>query len=231
MNESFKPHLSSDRSIQQEQTAPPVEPVYDTWELKKDAGAWCIAPAFDFLSLTTREVNAWFAGVVTGMLEAFGGLVRAWRVDFNTSYREDIEGVRLEWQPGNSYQAYIADVLKTIKAFPAPIDTINIEIDLCVYVRTEQSPHKPVRAWVRLPSDFAIWGGPENKKPYLCFEIDHTLFRPESLYGDNDNRELYLLNQPVLEQALRKWERRFGTIRDVEGMSGIYEYGFSTELE
>jgi len=229
MNESFKSYLPPDRAIQPEQTASPVEPIYDTWELKKDAGTWCIVPVFDFLSLSTSDVNAWSARVVTGTLEAFGGLARAWWVEFDTSYREIIEGVRLEWKPGKSYEKYTQDVLRAIQEFPASIYRLKMGVDLYVYIRTEQSPDTPVRAWVRHLGYFVFWGGPEVKEPYLCFEINHTLFSPESMYGD-DNRELYLLNQPLLEQALREWERRVGSIRDVEGISGIYEYGFSTEV-
>lgn len=209
--------------------APPIEPLYDTWGRKKDAGSWCIAPSFEFTSLSTQEVNAWFAISVVKTLDAFSELARPWRVDFNTIYRDDVEGVRLEWQPGESYQEYVEKVLKAIREYPAPIYSVDIQVDLFSYFRTKTSPDLPVQAWVRLPSEFVIWGGPENPKPYLCFNVEHTLFR--SLSKDSeDNKELYFLNQPLLEKALRRWEERVGSIRDVDGLSGIYQYGFLPEI-
>jgi len=72
-------------------------------------------------------------------------------------------------------------------------------------------------------------GGPENETPYLCFDVDHTLFC--ALSKDNeDNQALYLLNQPLLENALRRWEERVGPICDFSGLSGIYRYGFLPEI-
>jgi hypothetical protein len=209
--------------------APPIEPLYDTWGGKKDAGSWCIAPSFDFTSLSTEEVNAWFATSVVETLDAFSDLARAWRVYFNTIYRDDVEGVKLEWQPGDSYQEYVEKVLKAIREYPAPIYSVDIQVDLFAYFRTNTSPDLPVPAWVRLASEFVIWGGSENPQPYLCFNVDHTLFC--SLSKDcEDNKELFLLNKPLLENALRRWEERVGSIRDVNGLSGIYKYGFLPEI-
>jgi len=40
------------------------------------------------------------------------------------------------------------------------------------------------------------------------------------------NNELYSLNQPLLEQALRNWEKSFDVEIEPEGLPGIYKYGF-----
>lgn len=120
--------------------------------------------------------------------------------------------------------------MQAVREYPVPLDTLNIEVDLFVYVRTQESPERPIRAWVRLPrNEFIILGGPENQQPYLRFETGYTLFRPLSKDYE-DNSELYSLNQPLLENALRRWEQRFGAICEVDGIPGIYEYGFKPEV-
>ena len=107
----------------------------------------------------------------------------------------------------------------------AQIYSLKVQLDLFVYVRTSLFPDKPVRTWISSPSEFVFWGASETSKPYICFEIGHTLFCPHSPEGD-DNSELYALNQPLLEQALRSWEARFDPIDDVDGLPGIYQYGY-----
>jgi hypothetical protein len=79
-------------------------------------------------------------------------------------------------------------------------------------------------------ADLAFWGGPENPQPYFCLEVDHTLFHPGVDEGDG-NTQLHTLNQPLLEQTLRSWEERLGTIRDVEGLTGIFRYGYVREQQ
>ena len=58
--------------------------------------------------------------------------------------------------------------------------------------------------------------------------MDHTLFYPFSGGGSVDNTELFELNKPLLEKALRKWEQNIGIEiePDPDGLPGIYKYGF-----
>jgi hypothetical protein len=207
-----------------------VKVAYDTWGIKTDAGSWCIAPDFSFTSLSVQEVNDWFAMTVDGTLDAFSHLVRAWQIYFTPIYRDDIQVMKFEWHPEDSYNLYLENVLRAIQTYSAPIHMMEIDVDLLAYVRTTDSPKYPVKSWIKLPSKFTIWGGYEKRKPYLCFEIDHTLFRPYSQDGE-ENIELYSLNHSLLEQALSRWEKNFGSICDVDGLSGIYKYGFSEQIE
>ena len=136
----------------------------------------------------------------------------------------------LEWKPGDSYGEYIEKVLKAIQEYPAAIEELEMKVDLFVFVRTQASPNQPIQAWVRNLGVLVIRGGLEYGEPYLYFDMDHTLFCPSSFYGE-DNSELYGLNQPLLENALRRWEDSLGSICEVEGLPGIYEYGFKPEEE
>ncbi|WP_138504658.1 hypothetical protein [Nostoc sp. PA-18-2419] len=189
--------------------ADPIVPLYDTWGGKKSAGRWCIVLPFDFTSLSTQFV----------------------KVFFSPSSESDIKGVVLEWQPRNSYEEYIEHVLKAIREYPAAIEELAMQVELLVFVRTEESPHQPIRAWVRFLGELLICGGLEYGEPDFCFSVDHTLFYPFSYHNGANNSELYLVNQPLLENALRRWEERFGSISEVEGLKGIFEYGFKPKEE
>lgn len=212
-----------------DKTLAPIKPLLDTWGWKQETGSWCIAPCLDLSCFSTQEFNAWFATTIVKTLDAFSELARAWRVFFGTIYRDDVEGVKLEWELGDSHENYIETVLKAIRDYPAPIFELALEVDLFVFVRTQESPKLPIRAWVRLPrNEIFIVGAAGGREPYLCFETGYTLFR--SLSRDyEDNTQLYSLNQPLLENALRRWEEHFGSICEVDGIEGIYEYGFLPE--
>ncbi|MHC5723788.1 MAG: hypothetical protein ACYTXY_06430, partial [Nostoc sp.] len=111
----------------------------------------------------------------------------------------------------------------------APIYSLTLKVDLFVYVRTQDSPNKPVQGWVRYIGEFVFFGGEEGDSEYgLNLSISSTLFCPSSLfYGDNI--ELYSLNHPLLSHALRLWEKKLGSINDIQG-PGVYEYGFLPEI-
>lgn len=65
-----------------------------------------------------------------------------------------------------------------------------------MYVRTPESPNQPIRALVRELGKFEICGGPDYGKPYLHFDIAHTLFHSFSMNYEDNSDELYSLNQP-----------------------------------
>lgn len=212
-----------------DKTTDRIQPLNDTWGIKgSDDNYWGITSSFDFTSISTPEVNAWFARVVIETLDAFSDLTRVWEVSFSSLYRKDVEPVWLEWKLGDSYEEYIENVLKAIREYPAPIYSLTMKVDLFVYVRTQESPNKPVQVWVRYIGEFVFFGGPESSEYGLTLDIVGTLFCPSSLfYGDN--RELYSLNHPLLSHALRLWEKKLGSINYIQG-PGVYEYGFLPEI-
>ncbi|MBC6424754.1 MAG: hypothetical protein GDA38_27295 [Hormoscilla sp. SP12CHS1] len=206
-----------------------LEPLWDTWGRKKYAGAWDIAPACDFTSASPQEVNEWIATSLVDTLDAFSHLVRLGKMEFGAIYRDDVDNVVLEWHQELTYDSYIKQAIAQIREFPAPIYSLDMEVDLFAYCRTYESPDWPVRGWVRVPTSFSISGGmAEDLEPYLSFSIEHTLFCRWSAKGF-DNNVLHSLNQPLLEKALRRWEKRVGSLVEFEGFSGIYKYGFQDE--
>ncbi len=212
-----------------DKTAAPIEPLNDTWGTRGSGdNYWAITSPFDFTNISTQQVNAWFAKTVVETLLSFSDLARLWEASFGSLYRDDVEPARLEWKPGDSYEEYIENVFQAIREYPAPIYNLEMKVDLFVYVRIKESPDKPIKAWVRYIGEFNFFGGPEGSEYGLYFNIAGTLFCPSSLfYGDN--RELYSLNHPLLSHALRLWEKKLGSINEIQGL-GVYEYGFLPEI-
>ena len=209
--------------------APPVEPLCDTWGVKALAGFWCITPSFAAPPLSTLELNAWFTTAVHESLEAFAHVTRAWRVSGATIAEPNVAPVALERERQESCEAYLQRVHEAIHDYPAPLYAVEVKVDVFAYFRTPESRTRPMQGWARLGDNFRIWAVPEHQDVGLCFNVRHTLFNPFSQDGE-DNYELYALNQPLLETALRGWEQKFGPITDFEGQSGIYHYGFSTNV-
>jgi hypothetical protein len=210
------------------QYSPPGEPLYDTWGGTKYLNRWCVDSPRTFTSFEAREVNEWFATTLRATLEAFSLFARPWWIEFTTIFVEGVGPVALERGPDQSDSDFLEAALQAIRQYEAPIYSLDVEVDLWVYVRTEESPEQPVRTWIRSGSQFTFYGGAENPQPSVCLLVEHSLFAPSNSYGWS-NQELHALNQPLLEQALRRWEQQLSPITEVEGGDGIYQYGFRLE--
>jgi hypothetical protein len=205
--------------------AAPVEPVYDTWGLARYAGSWSIIPA-----RADAPGNVWVEDALAATLEAFDELARPWAAGIAPVPDADAAPVSLAWRPDESQEAYREAVRAVVHDYPAPIHSLELQLDVNAHARTPESPHTPVRAWLRLPTEIELRGPVAGGAPYASLAVEHTLFRPESADGI-DNRELYELNAPSLEAALRSWERRLGPITEVDGLTGIFRYGFQPEAD
>ena len=206
----------------------PIKPIQDTWEISGDIAAWYINFQLDFTSLSIQEVNAWYSTAFTKIIESFTSFARVWQVSFKSNAKSKTSETILKWELEIEYENYIRKTTESIKNFPDAIEQLEISFDLLVFVRTNKSPDKPVLAWVRNLANMAIMAGKESgkyAKPVVYIDIDHTLFCSSSMY-ELDNSELYNLNQPLLEKALRNWEQQFGTINEFDGIEGVYKYGF-----
>jgi hypothetical protein len=208
---------------------PPEEPLYDTWNICKYAGSWCIIPIAESTLPEASNTNHWYAEVIHESLIAFASLARIYRVEFELLDKQFTAEKVLDWNVKNSYANFIKIIRQTILTYPVSIYSLAVHLDLFIFCRTLQSLEKTVQAWIRVPSALVIKGSSDNSRPYICFEIEHTLFCPYSQHGE-DNLELYRLNQPLLERTLHLWEERLGSITEFEGISGIYKYGYQVEM-
>lgn len=207
-------------------TEPPAEPVYDTWGVDAYAGSWYLTPTQQPEGTSPTAVNAWCRDTLQGTLEAFAPLARPWRVGFSPLGDVKAASIQLLWQPPQDPGEFRQDVLRAAEEYGTPIYEVEADLELYAYVRTVEAPERAQQRWVRLPSSFWLWSREGQGDGTSCFDVAHTLFRPYSKRED-DNSELYRLNAPLLEAALRRWQERFGGAEiEAEGLPGIYEYGY-----
>ena len=139
--------------------------------------------------------------------------------------KKEVKSIEMEWQLEVPYEQYYKSLFKAIREFPFRISILEMQVDFNVFTNTLEFPNKATKNWVRYLGKFSFCGGKIHSHPFIYLDINNTLFCPSSIHGQN-NSELYSLNQPMLEKALRNWEKRIGKIDDVEGIEGIYEHGF-----
>lgn len=208
--------------------------ICDTWGIKKDAGYWNVDLKFDFQKNSVLEHNRWYTTVVKGTIESFSSLTRVYNVYFGSvpKFRKKFKGINIESQSYSSSDEYLEVVLKSIAEYPVDIEYINLKLDFFVYVRTKESFPNVTKIWIRKfdqstnLGDLTIYLNLEDQDPYACFNMEHTLFYPFSYQNYDDNTELYNLNRPLLEEALRNWEQKFNSEIEAEGLPGIYKYGY-----
>ncbi|HLP91852.1 MAG TPA: hypothetical protein VK184_25095 [Nostocaceae cyanobacterium] len=222
-----------------------TEPLLDTWAWYNNGNSWGIDVPWNQEEFSKETINAYFSDSFNKTLEIFSNLMRVWKVTISPRSSSNVDSLITEWSGELPYTQYINDVLESIRDFPATIYRIEADLDLFIYVRTQDSPKKTVRTWVRLPNNELEITASIIKYIGLCLTIGYTIFGPankdyspltgpypepeEDVVVVLDDNELQLLNQPLLEQALRKWEECFGTIDYVDGVPGIFQYGFLVE--
>lgn len=217
---------------------PCIEPLYDTWGYKSQAGNWSIVLPGNFSKASVRERNSWYADTMVSTVNAFTPLARVYQVSFGSipSQKTKVEGKIFERNLDEPYDNYLKKAFKAIQEYSVDIYALTLQVDLFVYVYTKESPNKPIRTWVREFGDSIEMGEfeisldhPRYKENYVYFDISHMLFYPESWNHHEDNTELSNLNQPLLEEALRNWEQKFDAEIDPDGLNGIYKYGYLPE--
>jgi hypothetical protein len=204
--------------------------IQDTWEIREDTATWYINLPLDFTILSYQEINVWYEKTVVETLNSFSELARVWHVAFRASPEEEVKSIELEWQLEVPYEQYCKSLLKAIREFSSRISTLEMQVDFNVFTNTLEFPNQATKNWVRYLGKFSFCGGKIHSHPFVYLDLNNTLFCPSSIYEQN-NSELYSLNQPMLEQALKNWEKKIGKIDDIEGIEGIYEYGFKPDKE
>jgi hypothetical protein len=213
-----------------------IDPLLTTWGWE-DAGDWYIYLPSELIHDSREKQKEAYLNAMKLTLDAFSSLVRAYRISCHSMpfIQPKEKSLWLDWQINENYEHYIERVFKAIKDYPSQIYEIEILVELNVFVYTEQSPDRPVRSWVRYFGESLKMGNftinISDDYPCICFCMKHTLFYPFPDYGNLNNEELFYLNQPLLEEALRKWEQNFGVETEPDGLPGIYQYGFLPEEE
>lgn len=217
-------HLNQDLNL--------IVPCQDTWGPKGQREvAWHINPPFPFKSSGTSEVNAWFIETISRTITAFSHFARVWEIRaYSSPLDEDSELLIKRYEKGSPYKKFLDEVLNHLSQFRQPLYAINMHLDLFVFVRTSLEQTEPVQGWVRNLADLDISSNINQDYGSCAFTLFQTLFQAfVDEYGNGDNQQLHFLNQPLLYEALFKWEQSVGDISDIEAtLAACYKYGFSS---
>ncbi len=139
-------------------------------------------------------------------------------ITYNASQRFERKGL--------DQMTFLDDFMLLLKKVKEPLWTARLNLNVIGFLRTAHDPDKPVRLQIQEPTSFIVWGGPDETG-FQNFSIGYNLFSTTNLGGEH--MELWSMNQPLLEKALRKWEDQTGRmIEVVDSNAGLpmQQYGF-----
>lgn len=184
-------------------------------------GTWGFHSRIDFTRMRPEETNVWFFEQIFNFLRAFFGLVLPDSMEiitYNATQRIERKGL--------DQMTFLDELMLIMKKLKEPMWTARLNLNIIGFLRTSEDPDHPIRLQIQEPTSFIVWGGPDETG-FQNFSIGYTLFSSTVLEGDH--MELWSLNQPILEKALRKWEDQTGhLIEVVESNAGLpmQRYGF-----
>lgn len=189
---------------------------------KEIVGSWGFNSNNDFTKMSHEENNVWFFEQVFNFLRSFFGIVVPDSVEVITyNATQQINRENLD------QMTFLDELMLIMKNLKEPIWVIKLSLSIVGFLRTDWDPDNPVRLRIQEPASFIVWGGPDESG-FQTFSISYSLFSSQKI--EAEDVELWSMNQPLLEKALRKWEKQTGhSIEVVKGNSDqlpLYQYGF-----
>ncbi|MBX7149410.1 hypothetical protein K1X76_10050 [bacterium] len=174
---------------------------------KHVVGSWGFNAGRDFSKASPEETNVWFFEQVFNFLRSFFGLVLPDNMEVITyNATQHIKKENLE------QQTFLDELMLIMKNLKEPLWTLRLNLNLVGFIRTHHDPDMVRRVQIKEPSSFIVWGGPDETG-FETFSISYTLFNESFMEGTDEM--LWSVNQPLLEKALKKWERQTGRVIDV----------------
>lgn len=174
---------------------------------KQVVGSWGFNSNRDFSKASPEETNVWFFEQVFNFLRSFFGLIMPDNIEVITyNATQHIKKANLD------QQTFLDELMLIMKQLKEPLWTLRLNLNLVGFIRTHDDPDNMVRVQIQEPSSFLVWGGPDETG-FEMFSISYHLFNEGSLAGGDEM--LWSVNQPLLEKALKKWERQTGKHIDV----------------
>ncbi len=184
-------------------------------------GAWGFNSNVNFTRMKPQESNVWFFEQVFNFLRSFFGLVLPDSLEvitYNATQRIEKRGL--------DQMTFLDELMLIMKKLKEPLWTLRLNLNIIGFLRTAHDPENPVRLQIQEPSSFMCWGGPDETG-FQKFSISYTLFSGRTL--KDDHMELWSMNQPILEKALKKWEEQTGKVIEVADSTAnvpVHRYGF-----
>ena len=189
-------------------------------------GSWGFNSNRDFTKTSVEETNVWFFEQVFNYLRSFFGLVLPDNLEIITyNATQHIKKENLE------QQTFLDELMLIMKNLKEPIWTLRLNLNIVGFVRTHHDPDSLVRIQIQEPCTFIVWGGPDETG-FQTLSISYTLFNESVLEGTDEM--LWSVNQPILEGALKKWEKQTGHIIDIidsnTGRVPTFRHGFKRPM-
>ena len=163
-------------------------------------GSWGFDPKLNFTRMGNEENNVWFFEQVFNFLRAFFGLVMPDSLELST-----VNSKQQITRNNINYMTFLDELMLIMKTLKGPLWTLRLNLNLVGFFRSEADPEKQVRIQIQEPVSFLVWGGPDETG-FQSFSITYKIFSEQKLEGENSL--LWSINQPLLERALKKWERQ-----------------------
>lgn len=163
-------------------------------------GSWGFHSNLDFTKMKPESNNVWFFEQTFNFLRSFFGVVLPDSLElttYNSTQRVEKKGL--------DQMTFLDEFMLTLKSLKEPIWTSKLNLNLVGFLRTSHDPENPIRIQIQEPTTFMVWGGPDESG-FQSFSIGHTLF--SDAFMESEKTELWSVNQPILEKALRKWEQQ-----------------------
>lgn len=206
------------------QDAPCITPCLDSWSHRDHAATWMWTPRSRPSSDQADVLNAWTVGQIEALLRAFGPWARLRSAWLTSPAKLPQASAQYVWgTTASSDQAgFVREVLTALATSAAPVTSVELTLDLFVWVRTQPNL-PPEQGWILGLARVDLQS--ETESPYGALMMNHTLFRDGQTLV-RSNAELHRLNQPLLAAALTEIESSLGLIDSVEGLPDVYGGGF-----
>ncbi len=189
---------------------------------KQVIGTWGFNSNVNFQRLSTQEANVWFFEQVFNFLRAFFGLVTPDSLEVVTYNATQ----QIKKESMNSL-TFLDELMLIMKGLKEYIWTLKLNLNIIGFLRTQHDPDNPVRLQIQEPCSFIAWGGPDETG-FQNFSITYSLFSEAKM--EHDEQMVWSMNQPLLEKALKKWEKQSGRRITVVNSSSsdvpVFQHGF-----
>ncbi|MCG2739713.1 MAG: hypothetical protein L6300_05690 [Syntrophaceae bacterium] len=190
---------------------------------KQIVGSWGFNSHLNFTKMSNEESNVWFFEQVFNFLRSFFGIVMPDSLEvitYNASQQINRDNL--------DQLTFLDELMLVMKNLKEPIWVIRLNLSIVGFLRSDWNLDKMIRLKIQEPASFIVWGGPDESG-FQTFSISYKLFSSHKI--EDEGIELWSMNQPLLEKALRKWEGQSRhKIEVVEGNSDdlpLYRHGFS----
>lgn len=192
-----------------------------TWQINADAGTWSIDPIQK--GINNLDIKKRYVSIIKNTWASFKDWIRVVEFTIVGNYKETDSFQQFSSDEFTA-EEFIAFLETKVQNFQYDISHIELKIALWVFILDEKGNVCKERQWVYLKDEFDCYAGKEDVLAYINFNLNHTLFHYGYKY---DNTKLFSKNKAFLEASLQEWERCLGQISEVQGLGGIYKYGYN----